>query len=233
MENDSMSTAPATASCASIPDHLNPDIVHVSNHPLILDRLARLRDKACNTEDFRRNMEQISYMLAYEACAHLKTQDVTVQTPLTAMTGQRFNRLPPVIVPILRAGLGLTKGFEYLLPECVVGHIGMYRDEDTKRPVDYLLRLPRDMNRPVFLLDPMLATGHSSLRAAEILIEKGAKEEDIICVFLIAAPEGLALFQNRFPKMHIHLAAIDSHLNEHAFIVPGLGDAGDRLLGTE
>lgn len=223
----------SAAATPSLPSHLNPETIHVSNHPLILDRLGRMRDKACNTEEFRRNMEQISYMLAYEACMHLQTADREITTPLTGTTVRRLKRLPPVIVPILRAGLGLTKGFEYLMPECVVGHIGMYRDEDTKRPVDYLLRLPKNMDRPVFLLDPMLATGHSSLRAAEILIEKGAKESDITCVFLIAAPEGLALFQNRFPNMHIHVAAVDSHLNEHAFIVPGLGDAGDRLLGTD
>lgn len=212
---------------------LDMEHIHISEHPLIQDRLNRMRCTDCSIEEFRRNLEQVSYMLAYEASAFLKTEEREITTPITKMTGNRLSEKSPLIVPILRAGLGLTKGFEYLFPDLVVGHIGLYRDEETKLPVQYLLRLPKDLDRPIFLLDPMLATGHSSLRAAEILVENGANEADITSVFLIAAPEGVGLFQEKFPKMRIHIAAIDSHLNENAYIVPGLGDAGDRLLGTE
>lgn len=208
--------------------------LHVCDNPLIDDRLAHIRDKNTDNERFKSYVEQISYMLAFEAARFLETKQSEIETPVEKTTVNKFSAAhSPLLVPILRAGLGLTKGFEYFYPSANTGHIGVYRDEETKRPVEYLVKLPDELDRPIFLLDPMLATGHSAIYAAQILLDKGAKAENIIAVFLISAPEGIEEFQKAHPQISILTAALDSHLNEKAYIVPGLGDAGDRLFGTD
>ncbi|MBU6235701.1 MAG: uracil phosphoribosyltransferase [Alphaproteobacteria bacterium] len=205
----------------------------VSKHPVVADRLARLRAKDAPVHYFRRYVHEISQALAYEASATLPTKGKTVVTPLCEMNGQVLaNDLPVLVVPILRAGLGLVSGFEALFPDYHMGHIGLYRDEETKQPVQYMTKLPKHLNRPIFLVDPMLATGHSTAKAVEILLAAGAKIGDIRAVTLISAPEGVKYVHGIYPDLAIYTAALDSHLNEHAYIVPGLGDAGDRLFGT-
>lgn len=207
--------------------------LHVSTHSVVKDRLARLRDKNAPVHDFRRYVHEVSRALAYEASSTLPVKDKQVETPITTTTGQVLASDEPVlIVPILRAGLGLVTGLEALFPDAHVGHIGLYRDEETKRPVEYLVRLPRDLNRPIFVVDPMVATGHSTAEAVNILIKHGAKIQDIRAVCLIAAPEGVAYVHSVHPDLQIFTAALDERLNEKAYIVPGLGDAGDRLFGT-
>lgn len=207
--------------------------LHISKHPVVADRLTKLRDKDAAVHEFRQYVHEISQALAYEASANLPTRSQKVQTPMVETTGQVLAAdLPVLVVPILRAGLGLVSGFQTLFPDYHMGHIGLYRDEQTKRPVQYMTRLPSEMNRPIFLVDPMLATGHSTIKAVEILLEAGAKLSDIHAVCLISAPEGVKAVHEVYPNLQIYTAALDSHLNEHAFIIPGLGDAGDRLFGT-
>ena len=207
--------------------------LHISKHPVVADRLTRLRDKDAPVHVFRQCVHEISQILAYEASASLPTRDQKVTTPLTEMTGQVLAQTNSVlVVPILRAGMGLVSGFQALFPDYHMGHIGLYRDEDTKQPVQYMTKLPKDMNRPIFLVDPMLATGHSTGKAVEILLNAGAKMGDIHVVTLISAPEGVKYVHDTYPDLAIYTGALDSHLNEHAYIVPGLGDAGDRLFGT-
>lgn len=209
--------------------------LYICNHPMVDHHLSNLRDKDCSSDQFKAHVDAISFMLAYEASQYLPTQEQEVHTPITTMQGRVFShQTPPVIVPILRAGLGLLKGFEYFFPDAHTGHVGVYRDELTKRPVEYLLKLPKDMsNRPVFLIDPMLATGHSAIYAADLLIKAGADPKQMIAIFMISAPEGIKEFQTQHPNVQIVTAALDSHLNDKAYIVPGLGDAGDRLFGTD
>lgn len=207
--------------------------LYTSQHPVVLDRLTRLRDKNAKVHEFRQYVHEISQALAYEASATLATREQKVMTPLVETTGQVLaNDNSIIVVPILRAGLGLVSGFQALFPDYHMGHIGLYRDEETKHPVQYMTKLPKDLDRPIFLVDPMLATGHSTAKAVEILIEAGAKITDIRAVCLIAAPEGISYVHGIYPDLAIYTASLDSHLNEHAFIVPGLGDAGDRLFGT-
>lgn len=208
--------------------------LHICDNPLMNDRIATIRSKYTDNGHFKFFVEQISYMLAYETSRFLQTETCDIETPVDNTSGQRLKmNKSPLLVPILRAGLGLTKGFEYFYPTANTGHIGVYRDEQTKEPVEYLVKLPNELDRPVFLLDPMLATGHSAIYAAKLLIENGAKASDIIAVFMISAPEGIAAFQDAHPDIQIVTATRDSHLNENAYIVPGLGDAGDRLFGTD
>lgn len=205
----------------------------VSTHSVVKDRLARLRDKDAPVHEFRRYVHEISRALAYEASSDLPTKSTTVQTPITTTQGEILKSDEPVlIVPILRAGLGLVTGLEALFPDAHVGHIGLFRDEETKQPVEYLVRLPKNLDRPIFVVDPMIATGHSTAKAIDVLLEAGAKIENIRAVCLIAAPEGVEFVHNAHPDLRLYTAALDERLNEHAFIVPGLGDAGDRLFGT-
>lgn len=205
----------------------------ISTHSVVKDRLARLRDKTAPVHEFRRYVHEISRALAYEASADLPTKSTTVETPLTTTQGQILSSDEPVlIVPILRAGLGLVTGLEALFPDAHVGHIGLFRDEETKQPVEYLVRLPKNLDRPIFVVDPMVATGHSTAKAIDVLLNAGAKIENIRAVCLIAAPEGVTYVHSVHPELRIYTASLDERLNEHAFIVPGLGDAGDRLFGT-
>ena len=204
--------------------------VHESRHPLVAHKLSRLRDKNTEPKKFRELVREIAGLLAYEATADLQTTSVEIQTPLEKMMAQELKEKIGLI-PILRAGLGMVEGIWELMPSAEVWHIGLYRDEHTLQPVEYYNKLPIDPRVSVCLiLDPMLATGGSATATADILKRWGVKK--IKFVGLIAAPEGIKATQDAHPDIDIYIAAIDSHLNERAYIVPGLGDAGDRQFGT-
>ncbi len=204
--------------------------VHESKHPLIAHKLSRLRDKNTEPKKFRELVREIAALLAYEATADLQTVPRELETPLEKMTGAELKEKIG-LVPILRAGLGLVEGFWELMPSAEVWHIGLYRDEHTLRPVEYYNKLPLEPTVSVCLiLDPMLATGGSAIATADVLKRWGVKK--IKFVGLIGAPEGIKAMQTAHPDIPIYLAAIDDHLNERAYIVPGLGDAGDRQFGT-
>jgi uracil phosphoribosyltransferase len=204
--------------------------VYESTHPLVAHKLSRLRDKNTNPQKFRELVREISALLTYEATADLATTPRELETPLAKMTGLELReRLG--LVPVLRAGLGMVEGVWELMPSAEVWHIGLYRDEETLKPVEYYNKLPVEPTVSVCLiLDPMLATGGSATATADVLKRWGVKK--IKFVGLIATPEGIATMQEKHPDIPIYLAAIDDHLNEHAYIVPGLGDAGDRQFGT-
>jgi uracil phosphoribosyltransferase len=204
--------------------------INESKHPLVAHKLSRLRDKNTNPKKFRELVREIAALLAYEATADLQTVPRELETPLAKMTGQELQEKIG-LVPILRAGLGMVEGVWELMPSAEVWHIGLYRDEKTLKPVEYYNKLPIEPTVSVCLiLDPMLATGGSATATAGVLKRWGVKK--IKFVGLIAAPEGLKVMQEAHPDIDIFIAAIDDHLNEHAYIVPGLGDAGDRQFGT-
>ncbi len=204
--------------------------IYVSNHPLIAHKLSRLRDKDTEPKKFRELVREIAGLLTYEATADLLTVPRTVETPLAPAPGAELAEKIG-LVPILRAGLGMVEGVWVLLPQAEVWHIGLYRDEKTLKPVEYYNKLPVEPTVSVCLiLDPMLATGGSAVATVDILKRWGVKR--IKFVGLIGAPEGIAALQKAHPDVPIHLAAVDDHLNERGYIVPGLGDAGDRQFGT-
>jgi uracil phosphoribosyltransferase len=204
--------------------------VHASNHPLVAHKLSRLRDKNTEPKKFRELVREIAGLLAYEATADLQTTPIEIETPLEKMQAQQLKEKIGLI-PILRAGLGMVEGIWELMPSAEVWHIGLYRDEHTLQPVEYYNKLPIDPRVSVCLiLDPMLATGGSATATADILKRWGVKK--IKFVGLIASPEGIKAMQTAHPDIDIYIAAIDNHLNERAYIVPGLGDAGDRQFGT-
>ena len=204
--------------------------VYESQHPLVKHKLSRLRDIKTEPKKFRELVREIAALLAYEATADLATMPRELETPLARITGQELQEKIG-LVPILRAGLGLVEGFWELMPSAEVWHIGLYRDENTLRPVEYYNKLPLEPTVSVCLiLDPMLATGGSATATASVLKKWGVKK--IKFVGLIAAPEGIKAMQEQHPDIDIHIAAIDERLNERAYIVPGLGDAGDRQFGT-
>ena len=202
----------------------------VIDHPLVQVKLGRLRDQATPTPDFRRLLRETAALLFYLATADLPTRATTVQTPLAEAAAQELER-PVVLAPILRAGLGLLEGVFELVPEACVAHIGIYRDEATLRPVSYYARVPSDIaGAEVILLDPMLATGHSAAAAVSALREAGARR--LRFLNLVSCPAGIAYFHESHPEVPIFTAAVDPTLNERGYIVPGLGDAGDRFFGT-
>ena len=204
--------------------------VYASHHPLIAHKLSRLRDKKTEPKKFRELVREIAGLLAYEATADLATVPIEIETPLETMTARQLQEKIGLI-PILRAGLGMVEGIWELMPSAEVWHIGLYRDEHTLQPVEYYNKLPVDPRVSVCLiLDPMLATGGSATATADILKRWGVTK--IKFVGLIAAPEGIKAMQDAHPDIDIYIAAIDDHLNERAYIVPGLGDAGDRQFGT-
>lgn len=204
--------------------------VYASKHPLVAHKLSRLRDKKTEPKKFRELVREIAGLLAYEATADLATSPVEIETPLAKMTARQLQEKIG-LVPILRAGLGMVEGIWELMPSAEVWHIGLYRDEKTLKPVEYYNKLPIEPRVAVCLiLDPMLATGGSATATAEVLKKWGVTK--IKFVGLIAAPEGIKAMQTAHPDIDIYLAAIDDHLNERAYIVPGLGDAGDRQFGT-
>lgn len=207
--------------------------VHVADHPLVSHKLSVLRDESTPSPVFRALVSELVTLLAYEATRHIRVEDYPITTPVTATTGKKLAKPRPVVVPILRAGLGMLEGMTQLLPSAEVGFLGMVRDETTLQPSVYAERLPEDLSdRQCFILDPMLATGGSLLQAINYVFDKGAKEVTAVC--LLGAPEGLAALEKATEgkDVTIVLGALDEKLNEHGFIVPGLGDAGDRLYGT-
>ena len=206
--------------------------VYVLDHPLIQHKLAILRDKNTGTKEFRALVNEIAGLMCYEATRNLPTREVDVQTPITTARCRMLAGKKLAIVPILRAGLGMVDAMVDLIPSAKIGHIGLYRDPETHEPVEYYCKLPEDIaNRQVFVVDPMLATGGSAVAAIDFLKERGCK--NIIMMNIIGAPEGVAAVQKAHPDVDIYLAALDEKLNDHAYIVPGLGDAGDRIFGTK
>ena len=194
-------------------------------------KLTILRNKKTSNSLFRQTMNEISYLIASDVLKHLEYKKITVQTPLVKTSGLDI-KSSPIIVPILRAGLGLIEGFVKFLPDIEKGHIGLYRDEQTYQPVEYLCKLPKVKNKTVIILDPMLATGNSSSAAIDLIRDKGAKMSDIKLVSLLAAPEGIKNLRKKQKDLHIFTCSVDKGLNKNKFIVPGLGDAGDRYMGT-
>ena len=202
----------------------------LSQHPLVIDRLTKLRSVDCPPQNFRQHVADIARLLVLPATANLTTQDTPITTPITEMTGQTLAR-PLVLVPILRAGLGLSDAFHQLLPEASVAHYGMARNEETLQPEVYFERFPTDLaNAEVIILDPMLATGGSAVAALDGLKKRGATHLHFVC--LVASPEGLNLLKETHPEVPITTATVDDGLTEKGYITPGLGDAGDRIFGT-
>ena len=206
--------------------------VHVLEHPLIQHKLAILRSKNTSVKEFRELVSEISGLMCYEATRNLPTKEVDVQTPVAVAKCRRLAGKKLAIIPILRAGLGMVDAMVDLIPSAKIGHIGLYRDPETHQPVEYYCKLPEDIgNRQVFVVDPMLATGGSAVAAIDFLKQHGC--QNIIMMNIIGAPEGVKVVQDAHPDVEIYLAALDEKLNEHAYIVPGLGDAGDRIFGTK
>ena len=199
--------------------------------PFIEFKLTILRNKKTSNAIFRQTMNEISYLIAADVLKYLKYKKISVQTPLVKTKGLSIAN-SPIIVPILRAGLGLVEGFVKFLPDVEKGHIGLYRDEQTYEPVEYLCKLPKIKNKIIFVLDPMLATGNSSSAAIDLIKDKGVKMKDIKLVSLLAAPEGIKNLNKKQKGLHIFTCSLDKSLNKNKFIVPGLGDAGDRYMGT-
>ena len=206
--------------------------VHVMDHPLIQHKISYIRREDVGTKEFREVISEIASLMCYEATRDLKLQDVTIKTPICEMVGKELTGKKLAVVPILRAGLGMVDGMLSLIPAAKVGHIGLYRDPETLEPVEYYCKLPNDIeDRDVLLLDPMLATGGSAIAAIDGLKRRGVKH--IKLMNLIGAPEGVAAVQKAHPDVEIFVAGIDEKLNDHGYIVPGLGDAGDRIFGTK
>lgn len=202
------------------------------NHPLVEHKLAILRDKKTGTKEFREIISELGEMLCYEAMKDAKTYEVEIETPMEKMKAKKINEDNYAFVPILRAGTGMLDGIINVVPNAKIGHIGMYRDEETFKPNVYFFKVPKDIEkREVLILDPMLATGGSGLDAIELLKEKGVKSIKFLCI--IAAPEGIKAIEEKHPEVQIYCAKIDRQLNEKAYILPGLGDAGDRIFGTK
>ena len=206
--------------------------VHVMDHPLIHHKLAVLRNKETPVKEFRELVNEISGLMCYEATRNLPTQEVEVETPITTAKCRMLAGKKLAIVPILRAGLGMVDALVDLIPSAKIGHIGLYRDPVTHEPVEYYCKLPEDIgNRVTFVVDPMLATGGSAVAAIDFLKKHGCRQ--IIMMNIIGCPEGIKRVQEAHPDVEMYLAACDERLNEHAYIVPGLGDAGDRIFGTK
>ena len=211
---------------------MTPSTLHVVNHPLLLHKLTILRDKNTSTKDFRELVGEIGMLLTYEATRDLPLTEKEVETPLCKTTVPTLKGKKFAVVPILRAGLGLVEGVLRMVPSARVGHIGLYRDEETLEPVTYFCKLPKDIDqREALIVDPMLATGGSAAAAISFLKQYGCRQ--IKLMVLLAAPEGVRRVQEEHPDVEIYCGAVDDHLNEHGYIVPGLGDAGDRIFGTK
>ena len=206
--------------------------VHVLDHPLIQHKLAILRNKETSVKEFRELIGEISGLMCYEATRNLPTEEVLVETPVATAKCRMLSGKKLAIVPILRAGLGMVDAMVDLIPSAKIGHIGLYRDPETHLPVEYYCELPEDIeHRQVFVVDPMLATGGSAIAAIDFLKKRGCKH--IIMMNIIGCPEGVKVVQEAHPDVDIYLASLDEKLNDHAYIVPGLGDAGDRIFGTK
>lgn len=212
------------------PDFKN---LYVVSHPLVQHKLTRMRDKNTPTGEFRRLLKEISLLMGYELTRPLNLTTRKIQTPMQEMDAPTLvDGKVPVVVPILRAGLGMAEGLAELMPECSIGHIGVYRDHDTHRPHEYLVRLPKPEGRLFIVTDPMLATGYSCEHTFKVMEKHGIDRNNIRLMALVAAPEGVKVIENSFPEIPIFTASLDDRLDENAYILPGLGDAGDRLFGT-
>ena len=206
--------------------------VFVMDHPLIQHKIGIIRREETGAKDFRTLVSEIAMLMCYEATRDLKLTDIEIQTPVCKTTVKELKGKKLAVVPILRAGLGMVDGMLAMIPAAKVGHIGLYRDPETLEPVEYYCKLPEDCaNREVFVVDPMLATGGSSAAAIRMLKEKGVKNIRFMCI--IAAPEGVKRMQEEHPDVDMYVGALDERLNDHGYIVPGLGDAGDRIFGTK
>lgn len=206
-------------------------MLKVLNHPLIRHKLTQMRKKETGTKDFRQNLDEIAGLMAYEITRDLPEHDVRIETPVQPCTTKELSK-EIVLVPILRAGLGMVNGITQLIPTAKVGHIGLYRDEETLQPHEYFAKYPANIAESiVMILDPMLATGGSASAAIDMIKKRGASSVKLVC--LVGAPEGVKRIENEHPDVDIYLAALDEKLNEHGYIVPGLGDAGDRIFGTK
>ncbi|WP_438447501.1 uracil phosphoribosyltransferase [Gorillibacterium sp. sgz5001074] len=206
--------------------------VFICDHPLIQHKLTFIRDENTNTKDFRELVDEVATLMAYEITRDIPLEKTMVKTPVTTAECQIISGRMLGLIPILRAGLGMVDGILKLLPAAKVGHIGLYRDPETLQPVEYYTKLPTDVTeRELIVIDPMLATGGSAIAAIDLLKKRNCTQIKLMC--LIAAPEGIQAMQKAHPDIDIYVAAIDSHLNDHGYIVPGLGDAGDRLFGTK
>ncbi len=205
--------------------------LHIVDHPLVVHKLSIMRNKKTPSKDFRILLDEIAMLMGYELTRDLPLEEIEIETPIQKTIAYRISGKKLAVVPILRAGLGMVDGLLKLVPVAKVGHIGLYRDPETHKPVEYYCKLPTDVEkRTVILVDPMLATGGSACDALTMLKKKGCKNIKFMC--LVAAPEGVKAVQNMHPDVDIYTAALDECLNDHAYIVPGLGDAGDRIFGT-
>lgn len=206
--------------------------VVVMDHPMIKHKIGLIRRKEVGTKEFREGISEIAMLECYEATRHLELEDIEIETPICKTTVQEIKGKKLAVVPILRAGLGMVDGMLTMIPAAKVGHIGLYRDPETLEPVEYYCKLPADSDeREIFVVDPMLATGGSALAAVELLKKHGCKKLHFLCI--IAAPEGVKAFTEAHPDVDLYIGALDDHLNDHGYIVPGLGDAGDRIFGTK
>ena len=206
--------------------------VFIMDHPLIRHKIGIIRDQNTGTKEFREMISEIAMLETYESTRDLQMEEVEIETPITSTTVERLAGKKLAIIPILRAGLGMVSGMQPLIPSAKIGHIGMYRDHETLKPVEYYCKLPADIEeRDVFVVDPMLATGGSACDAISLLKQHGCKRIRFLCI--IASPEGLMRLQKEHPDVDIIVGALDDHLNEVGYIVPGLGDAGDRIFGTK
>ena len=206
-------------------------MLEVLNHPLITHKLTLMRKKETGTKDFRESLDEIAELMAYEVCRELPTKPIEIETPIAKCVGQELSK-EVVIVPILRAGIGLLDGIRRLVPTAKVGFIGLFRDEETLQPHEYFAKFPKNLeDSVVMIVDPMLATGGSAVAAIDMVKKRGAKDIKMVC--LVGVPEGAKAIQDAHPDVDIYLAAMDEKLNEIGYIVPGLGDAGDRIFGTK
>ena len=206
--------------------------VVIMDHPLIKHKIGLIRRTETGTKDFRTTISEIANLIGYEATRDLPLEDVEIETPVCKATVQQLKGRKQCVVPILRAGLGMVDGLLLLIPAAKVGHIGLYRDPETLKPVEYFCKLPHDVSeREIYVVDPMLATGGSSIAAIKMLKDKGCKNIHFMCI--IAAPEGIKAMTEAHPDVDLYIGALDEKLNENAYIVPGLGDAGDRIFGTK
>ncbi len=205
----------------------------ILDHPLIQHKLSHMRNRETSTRSFRELLREITLLMGYEITRNLPLTTTRIETPLQSMEAPVIAGKKLVLVPVLRAGIGMSDGLLELIPSARVGHIGVYRDPATHMPVEYLVRLPDLADRSFIVCDPMLATGNSAVHAVEVLKKRGVGDDQIVFLSLVAAPEGVETFQRVHPNVKLYVAALDSHLNDHAYIVPGLGDAGDRLFGTK
>ena len=204
----------------------------IMDHPLIQHKIGIIRREDTSSKEFREMIGEVAMLMCYEASRELPLEDVEITTPICKTTAKRLVGKKMAVVPILRAGLGMVEGMLTIIPAAKVGHIGLYRDPETAEPIEYYCKLPEDCaNREIFVVDPMLATGGSAVAAIQMLKDKGVKYIRFMCI--IAAPEGVKRMQEEHPDVDIYIGALDDHLNDHKYIVPGLGDAGDRIFGTK